>query len=69
MLANFFSNDREFKSRNSHVQLDATSNTGITGLATQETELGAYKSSSVHLKAPRKTVPKLDLKKIFEVAQ
>ena len=41
----------------------------MAGFATQETELDAYKSSSLHLKAPRKTVPKLDLKKVFEVAQ
>ena len=41
----------------------------MAGFATQETELNSYKSSSLHLKAPRKTVPKLDLKKVFEVAQ
>ena len=69
MLTNFFSNERDLKSRNSHAQLEATSNDEMAGFATQETELNSYKSSSLHLKAPRKTVPKLDLKKVFEVAQ
>ena len=69
MLTNFFSNGGDLKSRNSHAQLEAASNDGMARFATQETELNSYKSSSLHLKAPRKTVPKLDLKKVFEVAQ